>query len=202
MRVACLKCPDFAGGLPRRFPASLGKEEALKKQLKQEQVAALKAKFERARGVVITQYQGMTVAEMTSLRRTLRKSEIDYKVIKNTLARIASEGTTASPAKPHLKGQVGLVITYTDAAQAAKAALGFAKTNEKFKVMGGVIEGNYYDAAALKTIAALPPREVLLLMMAGTLQAPASKMARLLAATVARMGYALTALKDKRAAAA
>lgn len=182
--------------------ASLGKEDALNKQDKQTQVEALKKKFERARGVMVTHYQGLTVAEITELRNTLRKSEMEYKVVKNTLARIAAEGTPAASAQPHFKGPVGLVITYTDAAQAAKAALKYAKTNEKLKVVGGVVEGNYYDAAALKRIAALPPREVLLSMMAGTFQAPASQMARLLAATVARMGYALTALKEKKASAA
>lgn len=150
---------------------------------------------------MITEYKGLTVAQITELRDSLRKAGVEYKVVKNTLAGIASSGTGMSPLAGHLKGTTGLAITTTDVAAMAKAVLEFSKKNEKLVVKGAVMDGAYYDQGKVKAIAELPSREVLLSMMAGTFQAPASKMARLLSATVARFGYALHALKDKKAAA-
>ncbi len=155
----------------------------------------------RAKGLVLTGYKGMTVGEMTELRAEFRKDELEYKVVKNTLARIATEGTPAEPAKEYITGPIGMALSYTDSAQVAKSAIEFAKKNEKFKVFGGVIDGAYCDADTIKKIAGLPSRDVLLSMMAGTFNAPATKLAGLLNATVARLGYALSSLKDKKAAA-
>ncbi len=150
---------------------------------------------------MLTGYKGMTVGEITELRAEFRKDELEYKVVKNTLARIATEGTPAEPAKEHITGPIGMALGYTDAAQVAKSAIEFAKKNDKFVVFGGVIDGSYCDAAAIKKIAGLPSREVLLSMMAGAFNAPATKVAGLLNATVARLGFALSSLKDKKAAA-
>lgn len=163
-------------------------------------VAMLKEKFERAKGMVLAEYKGMTVDEITELRDVLRGSGIEYRVVKNTLARIASEGTPVEAAREYFTGPVGVAIGYDDAASVAKSALGFAKNNEKFKVTCGVVEGAYCDEGQLKRIASLPPKEVLLGMLAGAMQAPPSKFARLLSATVTKFGYALNALKEKKAA--
>ncbi len=150
---------------------------------------------------MLTGYKGMDVAEMTELRNLFRKAEVEYKVVKNTLARIATEGTPAEPIREHIQGPIGMAMGYSDAAQVAKSAVEFAKKSEKFEILGGVIEGAYCDAPALKKIAELPSREVLLSIMAGTFNAPATKMAQLLTATVTKLGYALNALKDQKAAA-
>jgi large subunit ribosomal protein L10 len=171
----------------------------LSRKQKAEAVETLKDKFSRAKGLVMTDYKGMTVEEITDLRVEFRKADVEYKVVKNTLARIAAEGTPAEAARDHFKGPIGLALSYTDAAQVAKSALEFSKKNDKLKVMGGIIEGTFCEAPALKRIADLPSREVLLSMMAGTFQAPATKMARLLNATVVRFAYALGALKEKKA---
>jgi len=140
----------------------------------------------------------MSVAEMNDFRDKLREASIEYKVIKNTLARIASEGTPAAPAKESFTGPVGVALGYDDPVSVAKAVLDFAKKNDKVKVMSGVIEGEFLDAARLKSISQLPSREVLLSMLAGCMQAPSGKLARLLSATVTQMGYALNALRDKK----
>lgn len=150
---------------------------------------------------MLTGYKGMDVAEMTELRESFRKDEVEYRVVKNTLARIATEGTPAEPVREHIQGPIGMAMGYSDAAQVAKSAVEFAKKNTKFEVLGGVIEGAYCDSSALKKIAELPSREVLLSILAGTFNAPATKMAQLLTATVAKLGYALNALKDQKAAA-
>ncbi len=173
----------------------------LDKQQKAQAIEALKDRLARVKGLVLTGYKGMTVEEITELRESLRKDELEYKVVKNTLARIACEGTPAEPAKEYITGPIGMALGYADAAQVAKSTIEFAKKNEKFKVLGGVIDGAYCDAATIKKIAGLPSREVLLSMMAGTFNAPATKLAGLLNATVARLGYALSSLKDQKAAA-
>ncbi len=148
--------------------------------------------------MVITDYKGMTVSEMTEFRDTLRKASVEYRVVKNTLARIAIEETPVKSAKDSLTGPVGIAMGYDDAVAVAKSVLEYAKKNAKLKVTSGVIEGTYCDPGGLKAISSLPPREVLLSAMAGAFQAPAGKMARLLSATVARMGFALGALREKR----
>ena len=140
----------------------------------------------------------MTVAETTDLRRMLSSSAIDYSVVKNTLAKIASQETSFSVAADVFKGPVGIAIGYDDPVLAVKKVLDFVKTNEKLRVKGAVVDGQLYGAADLKAIAALPSREVLLSMLAGTLQAPMAKLAGALSATVTGFAYAMESLKSKK----
>ncbi len=149
--------------------------------------------------MVITDYKGMTVTEMGDFRDSLRSASVEYRVIKNTLARIAAAETPAEPARDSFNGPVGIAFGYDDPVAVAKAVIGFAKKNNKLKVTGGVIEGELCAPEKLDAISKLPPREVLLGMLAGGMQAPASKMARLLSATLTRMAYAVNALREKRA---
>jgi len=142
----------------------------------------------------------MTVAELSALRRILRSAGVDYHIVKNTLARIASQETTISVAKESFRGPVAVAIGYQDPVMTAKKVIEFSKKNEKLKLSGGVIEGRLYDANEVKAIASLPSREVLLSMLAGAFQAPSSKMAAALAATVSSFAYAMTALKTRREA--
>ena len=173
----------------------------LTKQQKTEVVAELKQKFEQTKGMVMTEYKGMTVAEIEALRDELRSKGIEYRVVKNTLARLATQGTPMEPAREEFKGPIGVAMGFEDAAVVAKTVLDFSKKNDKLKVMGGIIDGSLYDEAAMKTIALLPSRDVLMSMLAGTMNAPASKLVRLMNATVVQLGYALNSLKDKKAAA-
>ncbi len=179
---------------------SLGKEDSLKKEEKGQVIEELKEKFSEAKAVILTDYKGMTVAELSDLRRLLRGGGIDYRVVKNTLARLASEDTPISAAKDVFKGPVGIALGYQDPVMTAKKVLEFSRKNEKLKLSGGVIEGKLYTANEVKTIADLPPREALLSMLAGAFQAPLSKMAAALSATVSSFAYAMNALKTKREA--
>ncbi len=173
----------------------------LTKEQKQQQVADLKDRFSRAKGLVLTDYKGLTVTEITELRDILRDAGIEYKVVKNTLARIAAEGTSVEVARDQFKGPVVVAIGYDDPAAVAKNILEYAKKNkEKFQVTCAVVDGTFCEPDKLKAIADLPPRDVLLGMLAGTMQAPASKFARLLTATVVKLGYAFNALKEKKTA--
>lgn len=175
-----------------------GKEEYLKREQKGEVISDFRKKFSEAKSVVFTDYKGMTVAEISELRDFLRKDGIEFRVVKNTLARIASEDTPVAPAGDLFKGPVAVAIGYRDPVAGPKKVLEFIKKNEKLKLCGGVIEGRLYSLDEVKAVAELPPREVLLSMLAGVLQSPLNKMASALAATVRTMGYALNALKSKK----
>lgn len=161
-------------------------------------IADLKDKFSKAKAVVFTDYKGMTVAELTDLRGLLRKSSLEYSVVKNTLAKIASRDTEFSIAVDVFKGPVGIAIGYDDPVLVLKKVLDFTKTNEKIQVRGAVIEGKLCDKNEIKEIAELPSREVLLSMMAGAFQAPLSKLAGALNATVTSFAYAMESLKNKK----
>jgi len=171
----------------------------MNKDQKQELVNELHGKFEMAKAAILTEYKGLTVAEITDLRNELRKNQLEYRVVKNTLAIRAAAGTDADKLKEHLQGPTGLDLGFGDPVSPSKAIIEYAKKNAKLKVKIGLIEGQLANESQLKAIASLPTREELLSRMAAGFQAPASQMARLLNATVARLGYALTALKEKKA---
>ena len=164
-------------------------------------MADLKDRFGRARAVVLTEYKGMTVAELNDLRNLLRKSSLEYRVVKNTLARVASQDTGVSVAAEQFKGPIRIAIGYDDPALVLKKVLEYAKTNEKLLVKGAVVEGSYCAKDEVKAIAELPSREVLLSMLAGVMQAPLSKLAGTLNATVVGFAYAMESLKQKKEAA-
>ncbi len=177
---------------------SLRKEDNLNKEEKGQAIADLKKRFSEAKAAIFTDYKGMTVAELSELRRLLRASEVEYRVVKNTLARVASQDTPLSAASSVFKGPVGVAIGYKDPVMTAKKVIEFSRKNEKLKLSGGVIEGKLYNVNDIKAIADLPPREVLLSMLAGAFQAPLSKMASALSATVSSFAYAMGALKTKK----
>lgn len=170
----------------------------LKKEDKIRVVSELQEKFAKAQGVVFTDYRGLNVGEITELRNSLRSAAFEYKVVKNTLARRAAEGTSVDVAKDVLLGPLGVAIGYDDPVLLVKKVLEFGKTNEKLEIKGGVVEGSLCDVEQMKAISLLPPREVQLAMLAGVMNAPATKFAGLLSATVTRFAYALEALKNKK----
>jgi len=170
----------------------------LNKEEKGQVIAGLKEKFSKAKVVVFTDYKGMTVAELTDLRRLLKKSSLDYGVVKNTLAKIAAKDTGVAAADSIFKGPIGVAIGYDDPVLVVKKVLEFMKTNEKLRVKGAVIEGKLCEPSEVKEIAELPSREVILSMIAGAFQAPASKMCGALSATVTSFAYALQALEKKK----
>jgi len=139
----------------------------------------------------------LTVAELSELRRLLRDGNFEYRIVKNTLAKIASQHTPVAVAKDAFKGPVGIAISYDDPVLTVKKILEYSKKNEKLKVNSGVIEGRFCASDDLRTVAEIPPRNVLLSMLAGAIQAPLSKLAGVLNATVSSFTYAMNALKDK-----
>lgn len=158
----------------------------------------LRDKFSKAKGVVLTDYKGLTVAELSGMRRRLRDARVEYRVVRNTLARLAAAETPVSPADGYFVGPVGIAIGYDDPVNVVRSVLDYARENNKLGISCGVIEGRLVDSNALKDVAKLPPRDVLLAMLGGALSSPTSKMASLLRATIQMFGYVLNALKDKK----
>ncbi len=180
---------------------SLGKEEGnlITKERKSQQIAELSEKFSKSKAVVLTEYKGLTVSEVAELRNVLKEAGAEYKVVKNTLSSIAAKGTPAEPAADLFVGPTGIAFGFEDAIAVAKKVLEYAAKNEKLKVKSGVIEGRLCSVDEIKAMSKLPPKPVLLGMLAGAMQAPASKLAGALNATITQFAYALEALKSKRA---
>ena len=164
----------------------------MKRSEKEQLVVELRDKLSGAAALYYTDFTGLNVKRMTDLRRKLRAAGVEYVVIKNTLAlRAVSESGLVST---KLKGPTGIVVG-KDALLAAKVLTDFAKANDQRpEVKGGVYEGKEVDAAMVAKLAAIPPRDVLLAMLAGALQAPLGAMLGALEALKAeREGVTATA---------
>ncbi|MDH5201751.1 MAG: 50S ribosomal protein L10 [Nitrospirota bacterium] len=172
----------------------------LKKEKKGQVIAELRNEFDKAKAVIFTDYRGLTVAELSELRRLLRDRDIKYRVVKNTLAKIASQDTPVSGAKDIMKGPAGIAISHEDPVMTVKKILGYSKKNEKLRVTSGIIEGKLCAVEDIRAIAELPPREVQLSILAGVFQASISKCLAALNAMINSFAYAMNALKTKREA--
>ena len=170
----------------------------LNKEEKIRVVSELQEKFAKAKGVVFTDYRGLNVEEVTELRNLLRSAELDYRVVKNTLAKRAAEGTPVEPAKESLTGPVGVAIGYDDPVLLVKKVLEYSEGNDKLEITAGIVEGSFCDVKQMKAISKLPSREVQLAMLAGAMNAPATKFAGLLNSTLTQFAYALEALKNTK----
>ena len=164
----------------------------MKRSEKEQLVVELREKISGAAALYYTDFTGLNVKRMTDLRRKLRAAGVEYVVIKNTLAlrAVAESGLVSIK----LKGPTGIVVG-KDALLAAKVLTDFAKANDQRpEVKGGVYEGKEVDAAMVAKLAAIPPRDVLLAMLAGALQAPLGAMLGALEALKAeREGVTATA---------
>jgi large subunit ribosomal protein L10 len=161
-------------------------------------VDAVRARLDDSDGAVVTEYRGLTVAEMAGLRRVIRAVGGDFKVFKNTLVRRAIEGSPHEPLTDLLEGPTAIAFVRGDVSAVAKALRDFAKAAPALVVKGGVLDGSLLDARELGALAELPSREVLLSMLAGGLAAPMRTMAGLLKAVPQSLAYGLSALIEAR----
>ena len=163
---------------------------------KSEQVAALKQTFNETSVVVIARNLGLTVAQSTDLRNRMRDAGARYKVAKNTLALIAVEGTTYAPISDMLSGPTA-IATSTDPVAAAKVAVDFAKTNDRFEIVGGAMGDTLLDVEGVKALAALPSLDELRSKIIGLVQAPGTKIAQLMNAPAAKLARVFGAYAAK-----
>lgn len=161
-------------------------------------VDAVRARLDEADAAVITEYRGLTVAEMASLRRNLRAVGGDFKVFKNTLVRRAIAGSPHEPLTGLLEGPTAIAFVSGDVSAVAKALRDFARGAPALIVKGGVLDGSLLGAPELGALADLPSRDVLLAMFAGAIAAPMRTMAGLLKAVPQSLAYGLSALIESR----
>ena len=166
---------------------------------KKEQVADVKRTFNETEVVVVTRNLGLTVAQSTVLRNRMREAGARYKVTKNTLTLIALEGTRYAPLSNLLTGPTALA-TSSDPVAAAKAAVDFAKTNDRLEIVGGAMGETVLDAEGVKALAALPSLDELRAKIVGLIQAPATKIARTINEPGAQLARVIGAFAAKEAA--
>ena len=153
-------------------------------QEKEQIVAGIAEQFKTAVSGVFVDYCGLSVEEDTQLRNKLREAGVEYKVIKNTLARFAAKEVGFDELDPILNGPTSLALSMTDEVAPAKVIAEFAKTHEQLEIKAGFLDGKVLQLDEVKTLAATPNRETLLAKLLGSLNAPISNLARTLQALV------------------
>jgi large subunit ribosomal protein L10 len=151
-------------------------------QEKTESVATLRERLQPVKTAVITEYRGLTVQQLSDLRKQLKAAAAEYKVVKNRLARLAVKELALDSLATHFKGPTGLVFTSKDPVPMAKALQTFARTNPALTIKVGLVEGKVVAPAELKALADLPSKEALRAQLVGALQGPLSQLVSLLAA--------------------
>src|SRR5450432_475210 len=165
-------------------------------------VTEVNAIAQKAQSVVAAEYRGLTVTQITNLRAQARKSGVDVRVVKNTLARKAVSGTTFECIGPQLKGPLILVFSKDDPGAAARVVKAFAKDNDKLVAKLVSLGGQVLPPKAIDQVASLPTREQALSMLLGVLKAPVTKLVRTLVEPHTMLVRTVAAVKDKLAASA
>lgn len=167
---------------------------------KQEVVARIKEEITSAKGVVFADYRGITVAQDTALRKKAREAGVEYRVIKNTLARFAANEAGIEGLDQHFNGPTVMAYSLEDAVMPAKLVSDFIKESKlkTYEIKAGIVDGQAIDAAGVKQLANLPSREVLLSKMLGSMQAPISGFANVLQGTIRKMVYVFEAVRKQK----
>lgn len=162
-------------------------------------VNELNETFSTSAMVIVTKQTGLTVAQSTVLRNQMRAAQATFKVTKNTLARIATQGTPCEILKDMLKGPTA-VAAANDPVAVAKVAVDFAKGNDKFTILGGALNGKLLSAQQIEALSKLPSLDQLRSQLIGLIQAPATKVAGVLQAPAGQLARVFSAYANKDAA--
>jgi large subunit ribosomal protein L10 len=168
---------------------------------KVELVNAMEAKLKDAKGVCLADFTGMTVERMSDLRVRCRKAGVEFKVIKNTLTRRALAEDLRAPMDPYLVGPTAVALSLTDEVAPAKVLADFAREFQSPRIKAGLVAGRVYNEAAIKELATLPGKEVLLGKLLGGLKQPIQKLHTALSSPVRSLATVLKAYADKAPAA-
>jgi large subunit ribosomal protein L10 len=169
---------------------------------KQAVVSDVSDRMARASAVILTDFSGLKVEQMTELRQKLRDSGLDYLVVKNTLLQLASQGTDSEQLTQNLTGPNGLGFSYDDPVELAKVLVNFAKDNPKLDIKEGVLDGKIISAEEVSALAKLPSREVLLGQLLGVMNGVARNFVSVLAAVPRGLVTALKQIEEQKAEAA
>lgn len=171
----------------------------ISRQKKEDIVAGLKEKFQNSQVIILTDYKGLNVAGMNRLRRKMQGAEGEFQVVKNTLAKRVTREIGLEGLDPYLQGPTAIASSTTDPVAPAKVLKEIAKEYKQLEIKAGVLDGRVVDIAAIKALADLPSREVLLGQVVGGMQAPLYGFASVLQGLLRNFVYALEAIREKKA---
>lgn len=170
----------------------------MKREEKVIQIADVSDRLGRANSVIMLDYRGFSVTEITELRKRFRDAGIELKVAKNTLVLRAAKERNIDGLDPYLAGPTAFAFGYGDPVTPAKVLSNFVKEFRKGTIKGGIIEGKVIDAEVVKQLSDLPPREVLVAQVVGGIAAPLTGLVTVLNGTVRKLVYALDAVKRQK----
>lgn len=169
-------------------------------QAKQENIEEIKEKIDKAQAIVLVDYRGLNVEQLTELRRKYRSAGVEYKVYKNTMMRFAFKDAGFEEFNEFLKGPSAVAFGYDDPVQAAKITSEFAKEHKNLEIKAGIVDGKIIDIAGVNALAELPSREVLIAQTLGGFNAPIQGFANVLQGTIRGLAVVLNAIKEKQEA--
>lgn len=173
----------------------------MNKQSKEAVVAEFSSKIAASKAAFLADYRGLTVEQANELRRKLRDAGVDYRVVKNTLLRLAARETPAECLNEYLHGPTAIAFATDDPVAPAKALVEFAKSNKVFELKAGLLDGKLMTVEDIQALSDLPSREQLLAKILGSLNAPASNFVGVLAAVPRSLVQVLSAIQDQKEAA-
>jgi large subunit ribosomal protein L10 len=147
------------------------------REQKEQEITALKNAFSNSGNALVVSFQGLPVEKDWELRRALREAQLDYRVIKNTLGKLAVEGTPLEPLKDHFIGMTAVAFSKTDPVGLAKVLSKFAKENQQVKFKAGVVDGRAINVKDIETLATMPSRDELISRLMFLLNSPAQRIA-------------------------
>lgn len=172
----------------------------MKDKSKADTVEALRRTIGAQKGTIVAEFRGLTVAEMTTLRKKLREVNAEFRVIKNTLMRLAAKDTDFGQLNEFFSGPTAVAMTHGDSVALAKAMKEFAGGSQKIRLKAGFFDGRVLGVKDVETLAEVPPREVLLTRLAGGLAWPISRLVQALSGPQRKLAYALQSVHDKKTA--
>lgn len=169
-------------------------------QEKQRVVEEIKGKVDEAQAVVLVDYRGLNVEELTELRSKYREAGVEYKVYKNTMMRFAFKDAGYEDFNEHLTGPNAVAFGFDDPVQVAKITHEFAKEHEKLEIKAGIVDGKIIDIEEVKSLASLPSKEVLVAQALAGLNAPITGFVNVLQGNIRNLVYALDAIRKQQEA--
>ncbi len=170
----------------------------MKKMSKADTVEAMRGIIASQKGSVLAEYRGLTVAEVTGLRKKLREIGAEFKVVKNTLIRRASKDSGFSQLEEFFVGPTAIGFTAGDPVLLAKAMREYAVGNKKIRLKAGYFEGKVFSAREIEVLAEVPPRDALLSRLVGGLTSPITRIVQVLSGPKRKLAYALQSIHDKK----
>jgi large subunit ribosomal protein L10 len=170
----------------------------LTKEEKREMVEELHDKFTRVKAVFLTDFTGLPVETLTRLRKQLKEQGMEYRVVKNTLLRMASQKTPVEALVPYFVGPNGVVLAYDDPMVPARVLMDFIKEEPELDIKVALVEGKVLGVEEIKALANLPPKPILIAQLIGMIKAPVARLMFVLSAPISQLLGVFEAIKEKK----